>query len=148
GCDRQNVFHFQMVKPGGQKLDGRMLRVLDNGTAVHDLVQDRYLAKHPDFWFVKEPKVTITISGAPIRGSCDGVIIRRRDMYRFGIEIKSSNHEEFMRLTKAKQMHVLQASLYMHIPDLPWITVVYWDKDKQHLKEYPVRASKEVWLEA
>jgi hypothetical protein len=147
GCDRQNVFYYKLVREEPANIDNRLRRVLDNGTAVHSLIQDEYLSVHPDYWFVKEPKVWLKVRGAWIRGSCDGVLIRRKDMYRWGVEIKSITHDEFMRLTKPKEDHVFQASVYMNMQKLPFITIIYWDKDKQHLKEYHVKRKKAVWSE-
>lgn len=147
GCDRANVFAYQLVREGPQNIDNKLRRVLDTGHAIHDLIQDEYLAKHPDYWFVKEPKVELVIRGARVKGSCDGVVIRRSDMFRFGVEIKTINHDEFMRLTGPKEEHVFQSNLYMNMQKLPWITVLYWDKDKQHMKEYPVKRDKAMWTE-
>jgi hypothetical protein len=147
GCDRQNVFQYLQVQEGPSRIDNRLRRILDNGSAIHDLIQDEYLSKHPDFWFVKEPKVWLKIRGAWVKGSCDGVIIRRTDMFRWGVEIKTINHDEFMRLAKPKEEHVFQASIYMNMQDLPWITIMYWDKDKQHMKEFHVQRKKASWTE-
>jgi hypothetical protein len=147
GCDRSNVFHYQMVREEPNQITNQLLRILDNGTAVHNVVQDEYLANDFDFWYVKEPRVKLLIRGAWVKGSCDGVLIRRSDMFRWGVEIKTINHDEFMRLTKPKEEHVFQASIYMNLQNLPWITIIYWDKDKQHLKEYHVRRNRKMWSE-
>lgn len=146
-CDRANVFHYQMIRPEPQQHDARLVRILDNGTAVHEVIQDKYLSNNPNYWFVKEPKVVIRINGALVKGSCDGVLIRRSDMYRWGIEIKTIGHEEFMRLVKPKEEHVQQARIYMELQDLPYITIIYWDKDKQHLKEFHVKRDRKEWEE-
>lgn len=142
GCDRANVFHYQMVREEEQKHDGRMVRILDTGSALHELIQDKYLSSHPDYWFVKEPKVDLVIHGARVKGSCDGVMIHRRSMYKWGIEIKTINHEEFMRLVKPKDEHVFQANIYMTLQQLKYMTIFYWDKGASHIKEFHVRRSK------
>lgn len=148
GCDRENVFHYQGVRKSPRRIDPKLRRVLDNGTAIHELIQNEYLPYHPDYWFVKEPKVQRRFGGFLVKGSCDGVVIRRKDMFRFGIEIKTIVHSEFMRLAKPKPEHVFQASLYMHLQKLPWIVILYWDKDKHLLKEFPVKADESVAEEA
>ena len=147
GCDRANVFHYRLTPMGPQQIDPRLRRILDNGSAIHDMIQNTYLSTHPDWWFVKEPKVEYRLFGIRIWGSCDGVLIRRKDMFRVGVEIKTINHDEFMKLTKPKDEHVLQACIYMHIQRLPWIVILYWDKDKQHLKEFYVSAKDGDWDE-
>lgn len=146
-CDRQNIFHYQKAPESPSRIDPRLRRILDNGTAVHEVIQNEYLPFHRDFWFVKEPKVYRKFSGFLVKGSCDGVLIRRKDMYRWGIEIKTITHSEFMRLTKPKPEHVFQAKLYMHLQNLPWITILYWDKDKQHMLEFPVGHDDTQWEE-
>jgi hypothetical protein len=147
GCDRENVFHYQMVREEERGISDALHRILGNGTAVHSLVQDEYLSNSFDYWYVKEPRVRRLINGAWVKGSCDGVLIRRSDMFRWGIEIKTLNHAEFMRLTKPKEEHVFQASIYMNLQDLPFITILYWDKDKQLLKEFHVKRRRKVWAE-
>lgn len=145
GCDRQNVFHYAQAPWEPQPQDLRMQKILDNGTGVHEVVQDFYFAKHPDYWFCKEPKVYREVGGTLIRGSCDGVFIRRRDGYRFGVEIKTIAHDSFMRLATPLEKHVFQASIYMVLQDLRWIVVYYWDKDKQNHRDYPVRFNPAHW---
>ena len=144
GCDRANVFYYNHAPSEPQQMDNRIQRILDNGTAVHEVLQ-KYLADHPDVWFAPESRVLVKVGGALVRGSCDGVMIRRSDLYRWGVEFKTINHEEFEKLKGPKPAHVLQASLYARLQGLYWITVVYWDKDKQHLKEYPVKYDPERW---
>lgn len=146
GCDRANVFHYMNAPFHPQRQNPRLLRILDTGSATHELVQG-YLGDLHEWWFVKEARILVHVGNALVRGSCDGVLIRRRDLYRFGLEIKTINHEDFIKLTKAKPQHVFQALLYCHLQKLPWIVIVYWDKDKQHIKEYPIRAEKSAWLE-
>ena len=146
GCNRQNVFHYREAPYHPSRQDPRMMRILDNGTKVHEVMQ-AYLADHPEWWFAPESRVYRRVNGAWIRGSCDGVLIRRSDGYKCGIEIKSMAHAEFMKLTKPKEWHIKQASIYARLQRLHWIVVIYWDKDKQHLKDYPVEYDKKAWLE-
>ena len=144
GCDRQNVFHYTQAPSMPQRQDPRIMRILDNGTKVHELLQ-AYLSDHSDVWFAPESRIFVEINGALVRGSCDGVLIRRSDMYRWGIEIKTINHDEFMKLSKPKKEHIAQAMIYMAVQKLYWVTIIYWDKDKQHLKEYPIPFDAVLW---
>ena len=146
GCDRANVFHYQCAPFHPQRVSPRLKRILDNGTAIHEVIQ-KYLSDHREWWFAPEARIYRRVAGAWIRGSCDGVLIRRSDMYRCGIEIKTINHEEFVRLAKAKPGHVDQATTYAKLMGLTWIVVVYWDKGTQNLKEFPVRVSERRWNE-
>jgi hypothetical protein len=50
-----------------------------------------------------------------------------------------------MKLSKPKKEHIAQAMIYMAVQKLYWITILYWDKDKQHLKEYPIEFDPVLW---
>lgn len=146
GCDRANVFHYMNAPYHPSRQNPRMMRILDNGTVVHELIQ-KYLADHPEWWFAPESRIYVDIDGAWIRGSCDGVLIRRSDGYKFGIEIKTINHDEWLKLTKPKEGHVFQAGIYANVQKLTWVTVLYWDKNTQNLKEYPIKCRKSHYWE-
>lgn len=145
GCRRANVFHYLHSPTNPKQVDPRLQRILDNGTAVHEWVQDKYLSYSTKYWFVKEPKIEVVVEGALIRGSCDGVLIRRKDLYRWGWELKTMGHTEFEKLTGPKAAHVHQVRFYMELQNLPWMTILYWDKDKQFLREYNVKRDPAVW---
>jgi len=144
GCDRANVFHYRSAPFHPQRQEPRLQRILDNGTAIHEVIQG-YLGDHPEWWFAREARIYEEVAGAWVRGSCDGVLIRRSDGYRVGVEIKTIAHAEFMKLTKPKPVHVMQASIYARLQKLHWIVILYWDKDKQHIKDFPVAYSREHW---
>lgn len=146
GCDRQNYFHYTHAPWHPSQLNNRLMKILDNGTAVHGVLQ-RYIADHPEIWFAPEARIHKVVEGALIRGSCDGIVIRRSDGYRWGIEIKTINHNDFMKLTKPKPEHVLQASLYAVMHKVHWITILYWSKDKNTLREFPVEFDASRWKE-
>lgn len=146
GCDRANVFHYTHAPSHPQRQDPRMKRILINGTLVHEALQS-ILANHPEYWFAPESKVHVQVGDALIRGSCDGVLIRRSDGYRWGIEIKSIKHDKFIKLTKPEKGHVFQARIYQRLQKLHWITVLYWDKDTQYLKEFNVPYDADHWGE-
>ena len=142
GCDRQNVFRLLRAPESPDVLkDCRINRVLDNGTAIHAVIQ-KYLGALPDYWFAPESKIQVEVHGVLVRGSCAGILIRRSDCYRFGVEIKTMKHDMFVKLDKPNPDHVAQASLYAKLHGVKWITILYWDKDQQHLKEYAVQAGK------
>lgn len=146
GCDRANVFHYNVAPYRTPKHAPRMLRILDNGTKIHELVQ-QYLGDSPKWWFAREARIYKKVAGAWVRGSCDGVLIRRSDLYRMGVEIKTINHAEWLSLAKPKPMHVLQACVYARLQGLKWIVILYWDKGTQNLKEFPVRYNAKRWKE-
>lgn len=165
GCKRQNVFHYMDAERSPQQMPNQLQLILDNGTAAHGIIQ-KYLQNHPDIWFVPEGKIDAEIEGARVRGSSDGVLIRRSDLYRWGLELKTIKSDLFKLLRpldnwedvyKLKQTqvaldliervegHVDQASIYCVLMKLQWITLLYWNKDSQALKEFPVQFSAERW---
>ena len=146
GCDRANVYHYQNARRQPQQQENTMLRILDVGTHIHTIVQG-YLADHPDYWFAPESRVNTEINGARIRGSCDGIMVRRSDGYRFALEIKSKAHNSFIKLTKPDPQHVRQACIYAALHKVHWITILYFDKNSQHLREFPVSVDPEKWDE-
>ena len=148
GCDRENVFHYTHAPEDPRQIGPRLGRILEEGNAVHDIIQDKYLPLHPEFWFIKESKISVVVDGFLVRGSCDGVLIRRSDKFMFGIEIKSMAMAEFNTLSKAKDEHKFQARLYMELQKLPMIVIVYWNKNNQNIKEYAVFRDKKCWEEA
>jgi hypothetical protein len=144
GCRRANVFHYQHAPTNPQRVGATMQKHLDVGTALHGVVQ-QYLEEHPGCFFAPEAKVYLP--QLRIRGSCDGIIFRRKDMYRWGLEIKTTTHDKFQKLTGPLEDHVRQASIYARISGVWWITILYWDKDKQHMREYPVPYNPTYWKE-
>jgi hypothetical protein len=152
GCKRANLFDYRFTPREPKQQDNRTLRILDNGHGVHRrIVGDRrdlgYLSQHPEIWFVPEPPILVDVGGVNVKGHSDGVLIRKADMYRWGVELKSKNHDGFMKLTKPDPAHVVQASLYAVLGGLWWITILYEDKDKQHLREFPVQFDVTAWRE-
>ncbi len=146
GCARANVFHYTHQPSHPSQQDNRLLRILDNGTAIHSVIQG-YISNHPDIWFAPESKVLATIGGALVRGSCDGVLIRREDNYRWGLEFKTMADKSFAKLTRPMERHVLQACLYAKMQRLYWVTILYWNKNTQHLKEFHIKYQPERWKE-
>ena len=147
GCDRANVFHYKQSAPFHPQRQGpRMQRILDNGTAIHEVIQG-YLSNLTEWYFVKESRVLKKVAGAWIRGSCDGVLIHRETLYKFAIEIKTISHDEFLKLTKPKPWHIRQASVYAKLQGLRFVVILYWDKNTHNLKEFTVEVDEELWKE-
>ena len=144
GCERACVYLLTRAPKSPDLKNARLKRILDVGTATHTVVQG-YLANHPEWWFAPEARVEVVVEGVRIKGSCDGILIRRSDGYRFGIEIKTKKHDLFDALVTPDPDHVRQASLYAKLHRVYWITILYWDKDQQHLKEYPVSYEEGMW---
>jgi hypothetical protein len=66
-------------------------------------------------------------------------------LYRWGVEFKTIKEEDFDKLTAPKPDHVTQASIYARLAGVWWISIVYYNKNRSFMKEYPVSYSEEVW---
>lgn len=145
GCRRQNVFHYLNAPVNKQKTGNQLQKILDSGTHIHEQLQ-AYLSRHPGCFYAPEAKVWLP--ELEIRGSCDGVIIRRADMYRWGVEFKTISKAGFEALKNApKPDHVVQASIYARITGVWWISVVYYCKDNSTMREFPIHYDPEIWEE-
>lgn len=142
GCFRASVFHLQGRGTVPSRMNSRIRRVLDNGSAVHSVVQ-RYLSESKDFFFAKEVPAFGYVGSVLVKGTCDGVLVRRNDKFCVCIEIKTINHAEWSKLSGAKEVHNQQALLYAYLLKIQWVKILYWDKDKQGLKEYGVQCTRE-----
>ena len=143
-CDRQNVFHYMDAPQNPQQQNPRMMRILDTGTKTHEQIQG-YLANHPDYFAAPETKIRMHVGKSLVLGSCDEVLVRRKDGYRFAMDFKTKGNDGFMRLTGPDDAHVDQLSIYMKGVGVKWGVIVYWNKDKQTIKEYPFRLDPVRW---
>lgn len=144
GCKRAAVFFYTNAPAHPQRQDARMRRHLDVGTHLHKMIQS-WLAEHTDWFFAPETHVMQRVAGAWIRGHCDGVLIHRKTGRKIGIEIKTKTHSAWLKINKPVPWEARQASIYAKLQDLDVIVMVYYDKDKQAVKEFAVRPSKKVW---
>lgn len=142
-CRRANVFHHLRAPMNQPQLGAMLHKVLDNGTAIHSVIQG-FLADHPGLFFAPECKVYLP--DLHIRGSCDGVLTERKTGYRWGLEVKTINKRDFDKLTGPLEKHVAQASIYARLTGVVWITILYWCKDAGHpLREYHVQYDAARW---
>ncbi len=147
GCDRQNVYHYQMASKEPPKQDNRMLKILDIGTVLHELFQKQYFAEHYGVMFSPEVPVRAVVGSndAVLQGHADGVLTRRSDGYEWLLEIKTVSPSVFGDLTQADPKHVVQASIYARLLGLRWISIYYFNKGASTAKEFHVEATDEIW---
>lgn len=142
GCTRANVFFYNRAPESAVHAGSQLQRILDSGTALHEMLQG-YLAAHPGCFFAPEAKVFLP--ELRIKGSCDGIITRRADNYRWGVEFKTIGDKGFDALKGPKPDHVTQASIYARLAGVWWITIVYFNKSNGSMKEYPVHYDPNLW---
>jgi len=147
-CERAAVFSYRNAKKSRAQTDPTLMRILDEGTAVHTVVQ-RYLGNdRHKYYFVPEARSYTKIGPYAFSGSCDGILIRRSDNYRWAIEIKTISEKGFDKLgRKAKREHERQAVLYALAHKVWWVSFLYWNKSNGTVKTFNFKADQKTVLE-
>lgn len=141
-CVRANVFHYQKAPTSLPNTSPMLHRILDTGTALHTVLQD-YLSEHPDVFF--SPEVKVYDPDLCVKGSCDGILTERTTGYRWALEIKTIGDSGFKALTKPKPEHVQQATIYMALTGVRWVSFIYLNKNNQDIREFITAFDDEVW---
>lgn len=144
GCRRANCYWYNHTPEEEPTHDPRMHRILDAGTANHRMVQG-WLGNHYGIEFT--PELPIYVPALRIRGSADGKLRRRSDGYAWGLEIKTKDHTALMSMSRPEKAHVVQASIYARLMGVHWITILYYDRGKQTMREFNVPYDPKIWDE-
>lgn len=107
GCKRLRYFQRKKMKPDYANPSGRLQRIFDNGTAVHERLQ-RYLLRHSILLLDEAPLYNPIYN---ILGTTDGLLLVDNSIVV--LEIKSINSYGF-KLNKPLQKHLEQASIYLY----------------------------------
>lgn len=106
-CIRAN-YYMRTGEQNDGSIDPRTQRIFDNGTCVHERLQD-YLKKAN---ILVQEEVPVLNETYNIQGHTDGLV--RLNKYDLGIlEIKSINSNGFNSLKEAKYEHKQQAMVYL-----------------------------------
>jgi CRISPR/Cas system-associated exonuclease Cas4 (RecB family) len=145
GCDRLAVYE----KTGTEKTDEqdiRNIRIMANGTRMHEEIQAMLVERFPGFI----AEVEVDYEG--IKGSCDGLLPKGNGV---GYELQefksiSPTAKKFMK-GQPKPEHVMQARIYYWALEwsgpgylLDGIRISYFDRDDWSVVEYEV----EPWNES
>ena len=142
-CHRQGAYHYLRTPKTSGFIDERLQRILDNGSAIHAILQDQYLRRSLNFYVAHE--VEAWDRELEVFGHIDSVFLGRTWEHEpFMVEYKSINSNGYKRLVKPMKPHVMQANIYMRILKLRYCFIVYWNKDTQHLREFLIEANDEV----
>jgi len=129
----KELYHHYRSGDNNQKFEPRILRIFDNGHAVHDRLQS-YLS---DIGILIQTEVPVENEKYEIKGHTDGVIeINGAEGI---LEIKSMNANQFYSLYEPKSEHLIQANVYMFCTDIPRACLLYECKDNQELKEFYIK---------
>jgi hypothetical protein len=107
-CMRANFYARTGVQPDNDFIEPRTRRIFDNGSKVHERIQE-YLF---DMGLLLISEVPIKNSVYSIQGHTDG-ILKLSDNEIGVLELKSINANGFEQLKSAKESHALQALIYL-----------------------------------
>ena len=129
----KELYHHYLEGDTNQKFDSRILRIFDNGHAVHRRLQ-RYLL---EIGILIQDEVPVENREYEIKGHTDGIL--KTDGLEGVLEIKSMNANQFYALYKPKPEHLIQVNIYMFCLGIPRACLLYECKDNQELKEFFVK---------
>lgn len=131
-CGRAIFFKFKNVSK--EKMEARVLRMFDQGNAIHQLIMK------PLFGLREIHVVSSEIKIPPqklISGRADAVLSDGKALYV--LDIKSMNSMLFRVLKEAKEENVYQLQLYLHYFKIPKGILLYVNKDTSELKEFLIQ---------
>jgi hypothetical protein len=132
------LYRHYLEGDGEREFDSRVLRIFDNGHAVHRRLQG-YLT---DIGILKRAEVPVENEEYEVRGHADGII--GINGTTGVLEIKSMNSGQFYRTFEPKGDHLIQVNVYMFCLDIPRACLLYECKDDQHLREFYVKQDRSV----
>ena len=129
---RELYYHY-LEGDNNQEFAPRILRIFDNGHAVHARIQG-YLK---DIGILKQAEISVENAEYEIKGHADGII--EIDGVEGVLEIKSMNANQFYSCYEPKPEHLTQINVYMFCLNIPRGVLIYESKDDQNLSEFYVK---------
>jgi len=134
----KELYHHYLNGDNNQKFESRILRIFDNGHAVHDRVQG-YLS---DIGILIQTEVPVENKEYEIKGHTDGII--EMNGIKGILEIKSMNTRQYYSSHEPKPEHLIQVNVYMFCIGIPRACLLYECKDNQELKEFFVKQEQDI----
>lgn len=145
GCGRKLFYAYTGVESAGA-WEPRLRRRLDEGTAVHALVQTylhEFARENADTdHFESEVRVSPDTNEVADRydlsGHADGIytVVTPKGKLRFGLEIKSISMDGFKATSGPHPEHLIQGTIYQKCLDLPLMLFLYWNVNDCQVAEY------------
>lgn len=146
-CLRQAAYSLNGTKKSAdtKNVNVNMLMRFDVGSAVHAILQDDFhrMCMDTNGRLTFSDEVRIDRSTHPlaaeydVASSTDGIFTFYDESYRpylrIGIEIKTMSAKEFDKITEPKSEHVMQATLYQKMLDVPLMWFVYYNKSNSNI---------------
>jgi hypothetical protein len=126
----RELYHHYLEGGNGEEFEPRILRVFDNGHAVHARLQAYLKAAG----MLREAEVSVTNDEYEIKGHADGII--QVNGTTGILEIKSMNRNQFQLTFEPKPDHLVQVNVYMFCTGIPRACLLYECKDNQEMKEF------------
>jgi hypothetical protein len=134
----REMYHHYLQGDAHQEFEPRILRIFDNGHAVHNRLQ-RYLQ---EIGLLRETEVSVENEEYEIKGHADGIMeINGVDGV---LEIKSMNANQFYGSYEPKTEHLIQINVYMFCLGIPRACLLYECKDTQELKEFYIKQEQSI----
>ncbi|MBZ9577783.1 PD-(D/E)XK nuclease family protein [Patescibacteria group bacterium] len=130
-CPRQIFFKFKNAPR--KKMEANILRLFDHGDHMHQLIMKPLLSTRDIHIVCSEIDIP---PEELVRGRADAIVSDGKQLYV--LDIKSMNSMVFKNLNEPKQENVSQLQLYLHYFKIPRGILLYVDKDKLELKEFPI----------
>jgi hypothetical protein len=134
---RELYYHY-LHGDADQEFESRILRIFDNGHAVHSRLQG-YLQAIGILW---KTEVPVENEEYEIKGHADGII--KINGIEGVLEIKSINSNQFYGSYEPKPEHLIQANIYMFCLGIPRACLLYECKDTQELKEFYIKQEQSI----
>lgn len=154
GCGRLLYYRY-VGEEAHDKIPPRLRRIFDTGSAIHRQLQD-YLHAISERTggvetFVEEAEFnegnSDVASSYDIESTTDGIwTVKVPELeLTFGLEIKSMKDELFKKLNGPEPYHVVQCHVYMACLDLPFMAVLYYNKNDSTMAEFVVQFDDDIW---
>jgi hypothetical protein len=134
----RDLYWHYLNGDNNEKFNSRVLRVFDNGHAVHARLQG-YLN---EIGILKQMEVSVENTEYEICGHADGIMdIGGLDGV---LEVKSMNSNQFYSIYEPKPEHLVQLNVYMFCLGIPRGCLLYECKDNQELEEFYLKQDSAV----
>lgn len=130
-CSRNIVYN--MLDYPSDPLPPRVLRIMDNGTSMHDRFEELF----GEMGILVADELPITNEDLYIRGRTDALIRVDDDLAL--VELKSANDRQFSYMKKQgepAEKYVMQLQLYMHLTGIHKGIILIENKNDQSLLEF------------
>jgi CRISPR/Cas system-associated exonuclease Cas4 (RecB family) len=153
GCARLLYYRYIEEEPQ-ENIPTRIRRIFDTGHGVHAQLQgylNNIAKKLKSETFVDEAVVNGKNSDVAdsyeIDSTTDGIwtITAPKLSLRYGLEIKSMKDDLFKRLNGPEKYHVVQSIVYMACLDLPFMVVLYYNKNDSSMAEFVIEFDGDIW---